>query len=389
MGEIRRHKKMAQMVKLIAERGPKIDQIARVMEVHNETVRYWYRTLLGRGFAIQASCNFEHLGMKRVVAIVELGELFRDCADTVFYSMGELAYVTGYAKTKPGGNYVVSASVPEDCLNSWTDFMLDMKEIGAFKSIESVALDWVRNLPMRAEYFDFENGDWEFDWNSRKTSSAAADVRPGGRQKYDGTDLKIMEQLQINANMPLTEICEKVGVKNYKSFAWHYKAHVIKRSLIKGYRVNWTGVKYNLGPDGSVPKERRYSWLDIIGDDLSESERLGFMEKLNQTPFVWMEGSGARSYFARMVFPAEEKSELLRFLEAVASAIEGRVRWFSMDQGHALSFSIPTHYYDEDNERWNFNEKEVLQSFQALLKVRQEIAFGHSISLRGHNAIRG
>jgi DNA-binding Lrp family transcriptional regulator len=368
---------MAQMVGLIAERGPRIDEIARAIGVHNETVRHWYKQLLSKGFAIQASCNFEHLGMRRVVAIVELGEIFSDCADTVFFSMGQLAYIGGYAKTKPDGFYIVSASVPQDCLNQWTDFMLDLKRIGVFKSIESVKLDWVRNTPMRAEYFNFNDGNWEFDWNAKRVDTGSAEIGSGTKQKYDGIDLKIMEQLQINANMPLTEICKKVGAKNYKTFAWHYKAHVINRKMIKSYRVNWTGMKYGVGPDESVRKKRKYAWLDVIADGLSESEKLSLMASLNQTPFVWMEGSGARSYFARMVLPAKEMSELLKLLETASSPIKGKVKWYRMDIAHALSFSIPTHYYDEDSGRWSFNRREVFESFVALNKVRHEVTFGN------------
>jgi DNA-binding Lrp family transcriptional regulator len=377
VSENRNQEKIAEMVKLIAQRGPKVDEIARVMGVYNETVRYWYRQLLSRGFAIQASCNYEYLGMKRVVVIIELGDLFKDCADTVFYAMGHQAYVVGYAKTKLGGYHVLSASVPQDCLNSWTDFMLDLKKIGVFKSIESIILDWVRNVPMRAEYFNFENGDWEFDWKSDKVNPVSADVQPSQKQKYDSTDLKIIGQLQVNANLSLTEMCEKVGAKNYKTFAWHYKAHVFRKGMIKGYRVNWTGMKYDFGSDRLVHKRHRYSWIDVIANGPSEGERLRLMATLNQTPFVWIEGSGARAYFARMVFPAEEMSELLELLETAVSPVREKVKWFHMDQAHALSFSLPIQYYDEGTRRWNFNKQEVLQGFETLQRVRHEIIYGH------------
>ena len=70
------HEKMAEMVRLITERGPRIDQISREIDVYKETVRYWYRNMLKDGFTVQAAANYEKLGMKRVVMVVELGEMF-------------------------------------------------------------------------------------------------------------------------------------------------------------------------------------------------------------------------------------------------------------------------------------------------------------------------
>ena len=51
-----------------------------------------------------------------------------------------------------------------------------------------------------------------------------------------------------------------------------------------------------------------------------------------------------------------------------------RVKYFRMDQSHALSFSLPTEYYDEASRIWTFNKSQVLQDFESLLKVRRDIA---------------
>ena len=126
-----------------------------------------------------------------------------------------------------------------------------------------------------------------------------------------------------------------------------------------------------------IRDRHRYSWIDVIANGPSEGERLRLMATLNQTPFVWIEGSGARAYFARMVFPAEEMSELLELLETAVSPVREKVKWFHMDQAHALSFSLPIQYYDEGTRRWNFNKQEVLQGFETLQRVRHEIIYGH------------
>src|SRR5208283_1824110 len=148
VSENRNHGKMAEMVKLITQRGPRIDDIARDIGVYKETVRYWYNSMIKNGFTVQASRNHEKLGMKRVVVVAELSEVFKEYADAIFYSLGELAYVVTFAKTLPDGYYVLNASVPTECLNSWYEFVRKLKTMGIFSSIESVGMDWARNVPM-------------------------------------------------------------------------------------------------------------------------------------------------------------------------------------------------------------------------------------------------
>jgi hypothetical protein len=366
---------MAEMVRLITQRGPKIDEIARDIGVYKETVRYWYNAMLKNGFTVQASCNYEKLGMKRVVLIAELTDTFREYADAIFYAMGELAYVVSFAKSLPEGYYVLNASVPTEALDSWISFMVKLKSMGIFKSMESVSMDWVRNVPMWAEYFNFQTGSWEFDWNNTKVNPTIPDASPSERMRFDIDDLRIMEQLQLDANIPLTEMCQKTGAKNYKTFAWHYRTHVFKRGLIKGYQVNWTGTKYDYVSEKPIHKKHRYMWIDLIADGISDDVKFRLMGKFNQTPFVWLEASGSKSYFARMAFPAEAMPEALELLESAMSLARDKIKWFHMDQAHALWFTLPDRYYDEKRLKWSFNQDELIPRFEALAqKIRGGIS---------------
>src|SRR5208283_1850122 len=277
VSQTRNHGKMAEMVKLISQRGPKIDEIARDIGVFKETVRYWYNSMLKNGFTVQASRNHENLGMKRVIVVAELSEEFRGYADAIFYSLGELAYVVTFAKTLPDGYYILNASIPAEGMNDWCESMGKLKTIGIFASIDLVAMDWARNVPMWADFFNFQTGTWEFDWNNKKMNPIAVDVQPGQRQKYDATDLKIIEQLQLNADIPLIEVSNKIGAANYKTLAWHYKRHVSERGLIKGYQVNWTGAKYDLQSEKPVHRKHKYMWIDIIANGLTEEAKFGLM----------------------------------------------------------------------------------------------------------------
>jgi len=363
---------MAEMVKLISQRGPKIDEIARDIGVFKETVRYWYNSMLKNGFTVQASRNHENLGMKRVIVVAELSEEFRGYADAIFYSLGELAYVVTFAKTLPDGYYILNASIPAECMNDWCESMGKLKTIGIFASIDLVAMDWARNVPMWADFFNFQTGTWEFDWNNKKMNPIAVDVQPGQRQKYDATDLKIIEQLQLNADIPLIEVSNKIGAANYKTLAWHYKRHVSERGLIKGYQVNWTGAKYDLQSEKPVHRKHKYMWIDIIANGLTEEAKFGLMGRLHQTPFMWLEAGGTGTYYARMVFPTEDMPEALEFLEGAVSLARGKVNFFHMDQAHALYFTLPNRFYDEESRLWAFDGANLVTRFEAVVqKIRE------------------
>jgi hypothetical protein len=359
---------MAEMVQLITQRGPKIDEISRAIGVPSETVRYRYRQLLARGFTIQASCNYESLGMKRVVAVIELGDLFKDSADMTFYLMNQFAFVGGYARTKQGDRFVVSSSVPRECLAPWADLMLELRDAGVLKSIESITLDWVRNVPMRAECFDFGSGRWRPDWKTGR-GPPVLEEKHATRQEYDTTDIKIIGQLQIDANSSLRSMCERVGSRNYKTFTWHYREHVLRRNLIKGYRVNWTGTKY--GRTGGLSSDGN-GWVDVVADGLTESERTQLAAVLSKVPFVWLEGSGARSYYARMVFPVQYAARLNGLLETALAPVGNRAKLLPMDARQALHFSLTAQNYDEESQEWRLNKEEMLQSFHSLETARRE-----------------
>ncbi len=366
---------MAEMVRLITERGPKIDEISRDIGVYKETVRYWYNAMLKNGFTVQASRNHEKLGMRRVIIVAELSEVFREHADAIFYALGELAYVVSFAKTLPDGYYILNASIPIECLNPWSEFMGKLKTMGIFSSIDSMTMDWARNVPMWADYFNFQTGTWEFDWNNKKVNPSASDIQASERERYDDVDLRIIEQLGGDANIPLTEMCVKVGATNYKTFAWHYRSHVYERGLIKGYQVNWTGAKYDPVSEKPIHKKHRYMWVDLIANGIADDAKLRLMAELNRTPFVWLEASGSRAYFARMAFPSDAMPEALELLEAAVSLARDKVRWFHMDQAHALWFALPKQYYSEKERRWTFNKDELLARFDSLVqKIRGGIS---------------
>jgi hypothetical protein len=245
--------------------------------------------------------------------------------------------------------------------------MIAMKRNGIFKSLESVEFDWVRDIPMWATHFNFDTVSWEFDWNSQESNPAALDVKPVQKEIYDSIDLKILEYLQTDASRSLSGMSEN-SEANYKTFSWHHREHVSARGLVKSYRVNWIGAQHSPTNGRRILKRQGNLWVDIVAKDITKSERLDLMMILNRTPFVWAEGSGSRTYFARMVFPTDETPDALHFLEMAVSAVKDRTKWFLLNQTNSMPFSLPWRNFDEGTQAWTFDGQGLSQELARLVR---------------------
>jgi hypothetical protein len=360
----------AQLAELITQIGPEIPEIARRLGQFKESVRYrYYEKILGKGMAVQAAIDHEKLGLKRVVFIVEFASEYEQYAQSILIAMSDLCYVTGFERTMPEGNYMVNASVPEEFLGKYSEFLRALEGKGLFKCVKILAFDWFRNVPMRAKYYDFDTGRWEFQWSS-PGKPEMWEYKPSERSRFDYTDLLILKELRIDATKPLAEMAEKFGI-GYKKLAWHYNTHVKQRRLIRGYTLNWMGTRYDFKLDKALHRKHRYFRVDLLAEDLSESERMELMAKTNALPFLWSE-MGGRSYWAQFAFPVDNVVEAYQYLTDSATPIKDRARLIAMDQTKALSFTISYKLFDEQRKVWTFDQGQLLAKFgDLILKLKQ------------------
>jgi len=362
----------AQLVQLLTQIGPDIPEISRRLGQFKESVRYRYKEkILNRGFDVQASVDHERLGLRRIVFVVDFSKDYRQYAPTILTAMNQLCYVTSFAKTLPDGFYVVNASVPKDYADLFVKFINSLKEKGLFSSVKIVQFDWVRIQPMRAEYHDFDTGRWDFDWSSSTgVNNVSAGYVPSQPTRFDYTDLLILKELQVNANASLTEIADKLKI-NYKKLAWHYSTHVLGKNLIKSYRVNWMGTRYDYKIEKALHRKHRYLAIDLLVTDVSEYERIELMTKTNRLPFLWGEACG-KHYFVEYAFPVDMITEAFQYLEAVMAPVRDRAACYTIDQTNALGFTISYQLFDEKQKRWTFDPVQLTSRFDNLLMKIKE-----------------
>ena len=362
----------AQLVQLLSDLGPDIPEISRRLGQFKESVRYRYKEkILNKGFAVQAAADHEGLGLKRVVMLADFTDEFRSYAPTVVTAMSKLCYVVSFEKTLPHGEYVIHASVAKEHLTAFSDFMRQLKSMGIFSSLELLEFEWFRNAPMRAEFYNFDTGRWDFDWSKPSMRDFdAANYVASEAHRFDDVDLLILSELQSDANKSLKEISQTLNI-NYKKLAWHYTTHVQGRGLIRGFKVNWMGTKYDFKAEKALQRQHRYFMAVLLVRNVNELERMTLRQQISQLPFLWAEATG-RDYFAEFAFPVDYVTEAYQYMEDAIASVRYKAEILTVDQTTALSFSLPVEMFNPTQKRWMFNQQELQSRFENLIiKIRE------------------
>jgi hypothetical protein len=356
-----------QLVKVLNEVGPDIPEISRRLGQFKESVRYRYKEkILNRGFAVQASVDHEKLGLRRLVIVADVPEPYKNYAQAIFAAMHELCYVVGFTRTLIGGEHVVNLSVPTEYVAQVQEFFRELKQKGMFSRLEILEFDWFRLNPMKPEYYDFDTGRWDFDWQKEGTDDfQSAAYSPAGIDKFDFVDLLIIKELQMDANKSLKEIADKLEV-NYKKLAWHHTTHVLAKKMVCGFTVNWMGTRYDYTLEKALHRKHRYFIVDLLVRGTTELELMTLRHNINRLPYLWGE-AGGKNYLAELALPVDNVVEGLQYLGDVTRPVGERMSLYPIDQTEAARFTIPYKLYDADMKKWTFNSEDLKSKFDHLM----------------------
>ncbi|MDG7025079.1 MAG: hypothetical protein JRN45_11235 [Nitrososphaerota archaeon] len=359
--------KTAQLVKLISEIGPDIPEISRRLGQFKESVRYRYKEkVINKGFVVQAAVDHEKLGLKRLILVADFEQEYRQYANAILTAMSELCYLVYFARTLPDGHYIVIVAVPTEYVNDYSKFVHSLRNKGLFSSVELLEFDWARNPPMKSEFYDFDVGRWDSGWSAPvKQDYSSSAFFPSKPEKFDYTDLLILKELQKDASKTLTEIATQLKV-NYKKLAWHHATHVLGRGLIKSYRLNWMGTRYDYKLEKALQRKHRYMEIVVVVRNVNEWERAGLIASANRLPFLWFE-AGGKNYYADFAFPIDTITEAFEYLLTALAPFKGRYDYHIIDTSNALTFTIAYQLYNQESKRWELNSQESLSGFDELL----------------------
>jgi hypothetical protein len=356
-----------QLVKLLTEVGPDIPEISRRLNQFKESVRYRYKEkIVNRGFAVQAAVDHGKLGLKRLIVVAEVADPYKEYASAVFAAMHELCYVISFAKTLMGGEHMLNLSVPDEFVPQVRAFFEELREKGLFSKLEVLDFDWFRAAPMKSEFYDFDTGRWDFDWQQAGSEDyVSAAYSPSAPVKYDYVDLLIIKELQMDANKSLKEIADKLKV-NYKKLAWHHGTHVLEKKLISGFTVNWMGTRYDYNLEKVLHRKHRYFALELLARNVSEYELMTLRHRIDRLPFLWSE-AGGRNYYAQFALPVDNVVEGLQYLGNATTSVKDRVSLTPADQTESARFTIAYNMFDQNLRKWTFNRADLSEKFSKLL----------------------
>jgi len=364
-----RNLKIARLADAIGKVGCDVSAASRKAGIISGTAEYWYKTrLLGNGFKIHAAIAYEKVGLRCLVMIVQIGEKFSKRADRIFRAMGEKTFVESYSRTIPFGYYFVIASVPEEHIGAFIEFARGMKKVGFFTSLRIFKADWRRDVPMRTEFFDFEHCVWDFDWaRARIRYDEAKQTSEAVKVDVDFKDLKILKQLQLDADTTLADISKRVGVKD-RSLRQHHRDHVLGHGLIRCYTLDWYGAATKRMRQEVRAGRRNYLGFHVLVNGLDKNQKMEVRAYFNQLPFVWREAGGERFYYAEGAFPTDAISEGYEAMGKIAERLGFKLEFFVRDPKGASTFGIATQLFEPKTRKWRFDSQTVLVDVKALLR---------------------
>lgn len=378
----------ADFVALLEKRGPWITAIAREMNLSPETARYWYKQCIlnRRGFALQAFIDEQEFGLRRVYVFADLDDRFLPYARDIFDVLASYLGLTYYIRTLPFGTFVTSYQIPKERLAELLKALDDLKSLGVFKKFEVMPVNWRRFVPMKAKYYNFAKGVWEFDWASATegTSDELPPLAPSKPVKFDYNDLLIIMELQANSTRSVQTIAR--ALKMEYDVAYRHYTHIMKRGMIGGYKIRWveTSVKKAEGPQKwrdilFYNSQHKYQSMLVLLRNLKEKDQSLVMHKVSTIPFLFNLNGGDGSLYFEMQIPFSYQSEVLHFLHNVVSPYRDSLKFLFTDQSFAMGTSIPYLSFDRETNKWTYRSEECVAAFKTLLpKIERGSSSGPS-----------
>ena len=351
------------VVEAIMRVGPRnAALISRLTGVPTETVRYKIkRQLKEMGFRIHANIYYEKLGLTRHLGIIDFMPEYAELAVQILKGLHEVGYLVYYAKIIPHGYYAILLALPEGSAQGYDGFLrhlVDLRIIQRY-SLEEVA--WSRHLSMNPKYFDFDSGDWEFDWTKIETEKVSLEpaLEPHDKAVVDKADLLLIKELQKDALQSIIDVARKVKI-HPKTLRYHYHVHVESRGLIPRYLVRWMR-------DIESTKAHSIIFARIRFSTLTDVELIRARTAILKVPMSWSEYllKETKSYLAEVVIPVEQYGDAFSYLSKQVTGFGQKMAVDVIDPFTASSFTIPYTMFDEA-VGWTFDPADLKVRFSNL-----------------------
>jgi hypothetical protein len=358
----------AKIVRAIIQVGPgNYSLISRLTGVPPETVRYKIKNqLYKKGVAIHAVVDAEKFDLQRYIVFMTFSDRYQAISKYVLQALHDLAYLNYYSAQLMSKEYYTTFQVPRQFRAQFTEFLDEMVNLGILEAYSLKPIVWMDHLSLRPEYYDFQEGRWDIDWQALKVTDDIPKivVRPDdAKNEYDKIDLLICKELMINSLVTVAEISKKLNV-NVKTLQYHYNSHILDRQMITKYLVRWMG-------DLESIKKHKIIYARIIARDLNQGELHEVRKAFYALPFTWGEAlAGNREvYQVSLAIPVEHYLYVQYFMSNNLGPLAGELDFKTIDTGNSMAFTIPYSPFDATTNSWTFPLEENVRKLQNLKEI--------------------
>ena len=361
----------AKIVRAIIQVGPgNYSLISRLTGIPPETVRYKIKNqLYKKGVAIHAIVEAEKFDLARYIVFMDFSEKYQAISKYILQALHELAYLNYYSAQLMSNEYYTTFQVPRQFKLQFAEFLDEMVNLEILQSYSIKPIVWKDYLSLRPEYYDFQEGRWDIDWQSLSISDDVPKVviaTDEEKNEYDKTDLLICKELMINSLTTVAEISKKLNV-NVKTLQYHFNSHILGRKMISKYLVRWMG-------DLESIKKHKIIYARIFARDLNQSQLTELRKAFYTLPFTWGETiAGNRElYQVELAIPVEHYLYVQYFMNNNLGQLAEELDFKTIDVGNSMAFTIPHSLFDASTNTWNFPLEENVKKLQNLKEIYRQ-----------------
>ena len=310
--------------------------IARLTGMNAETVRYKVNKHLAKmDLSVNVNIDYGAIGFRRGLLRVKGTQANGDSW------LDQAKYLTFAGKKMGSNEFICMYAIPPKFKKKYMDLYDSMKHSGAIDDFEASEIFWVRNPPLRSEFYDFNEKRWIVDWNSVDMTFHEIGVTSMSQDTEDTIDLfdlVILKHIQENPTTSITKIAKDMKL-NPRTARYHYFEHVLKNKLILGFDVTWA--RKNERKPGEV--------MQIIysATDLNEEQKNLACKVFNRIPFTWLEAGGQNRYLAILDIPMINFHETVAYVERNTELIRGMLEMTMLDPSKTRLFKVPDEMFDK------------------------------------------
>jgi len=339
--------------------------LSRLTGMPVETVRFTVKKRFPElGLFVGLQMDYDRIGLQRDFTVLDFAPEALEFVPELLRRLAKVALLTYHSREILQNRFIANFTIPIALKRDFYAFLDQLVKEKIILEYKIEAVEWIRNIALRSEYYDFNESKWDIDWEKvgrlKEPPPAPVPAEPLRSPDVDLIDILLIKELELQAWRSIAEIGRKLGI-NDRTIRWHYDKHVA--SLINSFFVHRLG----LGAKGLT------KLVGLIHEfhDLSKTQLDHIRLLFNNFPFTWNEGGRDDGYY-RVVstVPNEHFVEALQFLNKHLPHHVTKWEAYTLDLSFSCSYTIPYENF-KDKTGWFFNSEEAMQSVLEVMRVKK------------------